>query len=688
MTQAITVRRDGDIFQARQFWLRAARLLDPKSPIERVGFESGPKSFDDIWIEYVAGREPVAHNGTPLRREHLQCKWHVQPGSYGHADLIEPAFINANARSLLQRARDAQLQHAPDGLGARFKLVTNWHLDRGDPLGPMINTRSGIIRLDRLYGSKTDNSKAGGVRKVWREHLEIDEDELRVLAQTLAFGHASDTLEELRDRLDDVFASVGLRRVPPSQSALIYDDVIFQWMGQGRLEFDRVGFRKACANEDLLVEAEGRPRVYGVKSFEHAFDRLEERCESVLDFVPAFDERFVRDDADWKVKLYPELQAFLRSAAQDQSRLRLALDTHTTLAFAAGSVLERQVRPLCRAGTANAWPGVCGRRTMWPHDPEWPTLAGTADRIRTDRPDLAVALGITHDVSDDVRRFIDGHLSSVGTLLHLRPSGGAGAQVVTSGRHAFALAEAAKDAIRRAKAALPSIKTTHIFIAAPKWLHVFSRSAEPHPWNRATLRIRLRRCPQWQLHCFTDASANAFLALRRYITCYRHRYKCRFVPYSVAGLCPRLRKRGLPVDQGRVPFMAVSHARPATRIASPACPQAPPILAGRAGLHAQSSSHEGGSVIASLPRSNAIGQLQDLRSDTLGGIQQKPVGQVRIALGRHRIPMAEQTARHHQGFAAHDRMRGVGVAKIVQAKILGQAGFGADATPNAKDAPS
>ena len=58
MTQAVTVRRDGDTYQARQFWLRAGRLLDPESPIVRVGFESGPKSFDDIWIEYASGREP------------------------------------------------------------------------------------------------------------------------------------------------------------------------------------------------------------------------------------------------------------------------------------------------------------------------------------------------------------------------------------------------------------------------------------------------------------------------------------------------------------------------------------------------------------------------------------------------------------------------------------------------------
>ena len=288
MTQAVAVRRDGDTFQARQFWLRAARLLDPKSPISHVGFESGPKGFDDVWVEYEQGHEPNAHDGVPLRREHLQCKWHVAPGTYGYADLVEPEFINANARSLLQRAHDAQLKYAPEGVGARFKLVTNWQLDRGDPLGLMINNRSGSIRVERLYGSKTDNSKEGAVRKVWREHLGIDEVELRVLANTLAFGHVSETLDDLRERLDEVFGLVGLLRVPSNQETLIYDDIVFKWMAQGRLEFNRMTFREACKREELLGHSEDRPCVYGVKSFEHAFDRLEDRCEGVLDLVSGF----------------------------------------------------------------------------------------------------------------------------------------------------------------------------------------------------------------------------------------------------------------------------------------------------------------------------------------------------------------------------------------------------------------
>jgi len=475
MTQAVTVRRDGDTFQARLFWWHAARMLDPASPIIRVGFETGPKSFDDIWVEYDPARSPLDHMGEPLRREHIQCKWHVTPDSYGYAHLVDPAFVNANSRSLLQRARDAQLAHAPSGAGVRFKLLTNWRLDRADPLRVMISNRSGAMRLERLYGSATDNSQAGAVRKTWREHLEIDEEELRLLARTLAFGEANDSLDGLREQLDWLFASVGLRRVPIAQSVFPYDDTVFQWMAQGRLEFDRAAFRSVCAREGLLSQGEGRPRVYGVKSFEHPIDRLELRCDRVLDLVPAFDERYIRSDTDWETRLYPALRAFLMEAAQDAPRLRLALDAHVTLAFAAGSVLDiksgREIELEQRVGDRRVW-----ATDDQPTDPDWPALGAETVDIDAARSELAVALGITHDIRADVAAYIASALPNVGRVLNLTPVRGPSARVVRCGRHAFELAEAAMRAVRTARSAAG---LTHLFIAAPNALTFFLGQRRP-----------------------------------------------------------------------------------------------------------------------------------------------------------------------------------------------------------------
>lgn len=465
MTQAVTVRRDGDSFQARLFWLYAARLLDSESPLVRVGFESGPKGFDDIWLEYEPSKGPLDQYGEPLRREHIQCKWHATPGTYGHAELIDPAFINANRRSFLERARVAQASHALDGIGVRFTLLTNWRVDRMDPLRRMLGTRSGSLRLDRLFEAATDKSRSGMVRQVWREHLGIDEHQLRQFARVLAFGEATDSLDVLRDNLDTLFRCVGLKRIPPHESTFPYDDTAFQWMGHGRLEFDRSRFRDLCARDGLLGEADGRARVYGVKSFEHPIDRLEARCDEVLNLTPAFDERYIRSDSDWQESLYPALCAFLMSAASDQPRLRIVLDAHATLAFAAGSVLNvksgRQVELEQRTTAKRVWSAE-----DMPLDPNWPTLVSETIELDSGLPDLAVAVSLTHDVAADVQRHLAEGVPGVGRLLILRPSTGVGAKSVACGAHAFRLADEAVSAVRTSRSEMPS-SVTHLFVAGP-----------------------------------------------------------------------------------------------------------------------------------------------------------------------------------------------------------------------------
>ncbi|MBN8995367.1 MAG: SAVED domain-containing protein [Rhizobiales bacterium] len=465
MTQAVTVRRDGDSFQARMFWLKATGLLDPAGPIAKVGFESGPGGFDDIWVEYDP---PILdQEGKPLRREHIQCKWHVTPDSYGYMQVADPEFINANARSLLQRALAAQRGYASEGEGARFQLVTNWRINREDPLRKLVNERSHTLRVDMLYAGATDRSAMGQVRKFWREHLGIDEADLRFLARTLAFSETGDSLEALRERLDLHFRLAGLRRVPLGESAFIYDDVVFQWAAQGRLEFTRGNFRGQCEKEGLIGEAgEGRPRIYGVKSFEHATDRLEDRCTKVLNLVPNFAERQIRPDADWRLDLYPALKTFLLDAAKEGERLRLVLDAHLTLSFAAGSVLNIKSGRMIELEQR-----TLGKR-IWapddlPADPAWPQWVFSEETLDSGGEDIVVAVGLTHDVAPAVRAYVSANLPAASRFLAVQLSTGPGARSVMCGRHAFDLAEALTGQIKAIREASGRGGRVHLFMAAP-----------------------------------------------------------------------------------------------------------------------------------------------------------------------------------------------------------------------------
>ena len=478
MAQAVAVRREGDSFQARIFWRQALNLLDPRSPVVKVGFEVGPKGFDDVWVSYLPERAPQDYEGKPILREHTQCKWHVTINDFGHADLVEPDWINASTFSLLQRARGAQEVHAKTGEGVLFRLLTNWRVAQGDPLRPLISQKSKTLRLDKLFDGSTDRSAAGRVRKLWRDHLGIGDDELRLLARTLAFHTDMTSLEEHRQHLDPLLELRGLRRVPMSESSFVYDDIAFQWLAQGRLEFDRSEFRDACRREGLFEKDSSSPEVFGVKSFEHAFDRLENRCTVVLDLIPHFDERAIRDQQDWARDIYPRLKGFLVLAGKSNEALRLVLDAHVTLAYAAGSVLNiksgRDVELEQRTVGTKVW-----RVGDMSSDPSWPKwefveeAAGAADPAAAE---LAVVVSLTHDALDAVKAHVAKSLPAVGKLLVARPTCGPGAKSVVCGQHAFELAETL---VRQIVASRSGVAPVHLFIAAPNAFTFFLGQRQP-----------------------------------------------------------------------------------------------------------------------------------------------------------------------------------------------------------------
>lgn len=468
MTQAIASIRDGHAFQARQFWRKALHLLDRNTAVAKVAFELGPKGFDDIWVEYVRGRGYNDQHGRQLTRQHIQCKWHVKAGEYGHAQLMDPDFINASATSLLQRAKAAQVKFAPDGVGVRFTLLSNWRLAVSDPLSRTINQRDGAVRVDRLFDGSTLRSALGRLRAAWCDHLKLDEAGLRTLAPSLAFATDSSTLLDLRDELDRLLLFHGMRRVPPHEDTCWYDDLTYQWLAQGRIEFDAEQFRAACKQHGLFERPPTAHFSLGVKSFEHPVDHLEDRCSEVLDLVGYFDERPIRSDDEWATTLFPRMKAFLVDGVRRHGSIHLILDAHVTLAFAAGSILN------IKSGYSVQLEQRVLNRLVWhaddtPPDPMWPTWTFTQQAGSAHDGDLVVAVSLTHDVTPAVLTHTTG-MNGVGSLLLASPTTKPGNQVVTSGRHAFDLAEALAIEINRVKR--PG-QCVHLFVAAPNAFSFF-----------------------------------------------------------------------------------------------------------------------------------------------------------------------------------------------------------------------
>ncbi len=468
MTQAVVTRRDGDVFQARLFWLKAARLLDPEGNVLRVGFESGPRGFDDIWVEYDAHRSPQNARGDRFSVERMQCKWHAAGGSYTYEDLTQPKFINAEKVSMLERAYQA-LQHDRQGdIRSRLVLVTNHRLDEKDPLYRLLRMKSFELDIERLFEGTTLQSATYRARREWMEHLGIDEDELRALCKCLSLAHTSESLDMLRDRLDDACRLAGLTRPDPRSSSTIYDGNIFEWVGQRRAEFDRKTFREKCGDEGLLAPPVAASRVYGVKTFEHAFDRLEDRCHEVLNMVSEFDDRFVRDPQAWRSSLLPRLSAFLKGLPAPEGRVRLAIDAHATLAFAAGAILDtkssRAVDIVQRSPQPVVWSADDG-----PARADWPAWVFDEVLLDPSGEGTACAVSVTRDTQPMVRLYAQQRLPCLRRLLVARPTVPPGQSVVASGAHAAQLAERLAERIKRDREADATrvMESVHLYVAAP-----------------------------------------------------------------------------------------------------------------------------------------------------------------------------------------------------------------------------
>ncbi|RWD79109.1 SAVED domain-containing protein [Mesorhizobium sp.] len=465
MADAVVARQQGDDFQARLFWLNAALLLDENAPVRRVSFETGPKAFDDVVVEYAAKGAPQDHTGRPILRDHLQCKWHVRPGDFGYEQFVDPEFTKGTSVSILKRVRDAQVAHAPDGEGARFQLVTNWTAK--DPLRKLILNQTNSLDLDALFKGGPQ-STMGKLRAAWAEHLAIDEDELRKVARTLGINLRIRSGADLRDHLNDRLARVGMKPVAVSEPGFSYDDLIRKLHAQGRKEFDRNSFRDLAKEANLLIgRGESAGATIGIKSFMHPIDNIEARTDESLNLVPFFEGRYLRDESGWNSAVYPALRDFVLEHARKNDSLRVVLDAHVSLSYAIGAMLD------VKSGKSLQIEQRTDGRRFWsrddvPPDASWPTLDIAVETLGPG-PERAIAVGLTHDLAGDVRKYVVANLPQVGALTIARLNASASQSSVKSGAHAAALAEALA-AHARAQGRFPC---THIFVSAPNGFTFF-----------------------------------------------------------------------------------------------------------------------------------------------------------------------------------------------------------------------
>lgn len=465
MSKAVAPRWHGDNYQSRFFWVHAASLLDPEKPeVVEVTFEAdGPKAFDDVVVRYDPGR-PRASGPGRITVDYHQIKWHVDSsGRFGFEDLTDPKFIGASAVSILERLKVAKGQAE---VGAAFHLLTTDRVTDGDQLGELISQVDGSLRLQVLKEGKTDASRMGKVRKCWREHLELSSDEeLYELLDGLHIIEGYATLERLRHEVSLRFQIVGL--VPAdNETAFTYDEAARQLLIKDINRFNRESFQRWCETEQWFLPTKKRAiarRSVALSTFSPRptpLHMLEASPQNTLSLVDRFEGRHLRGDATWQDLKGPVVE-FLKDRLAAHPAMRLFLETHSSVAFLAGSALRFKDGAdveIVQKGERN--PGM-----VWDSQDgcEGAPPVITRESVGAGK-DVALVVGLTRDPSTMVMDYVEKCLHDVGTVLHVAPAGGVSQAAVAGGQHAAAIAEAISAAVRDSRQAGG---TTHIFLAAP-----------------------------------------------------------------------------------------------------------------------------------------------------------------------------------------------------------------------------
>ncbi len=464
MAKAVLPVQAGFDYQAELFWQKACDLFLPHTKTERVEYEvDDQKSFDDVVVTYSA---PIPDlYDTYKVKEFFQAKFHSKntaPILYG--SLIDPAYIGATTYSFLQKLLNADRNAADDRYVYTLFSPSSVHPD--DALAGVWSNFDGSIDIDGLFVGKTPASKMGEIRQAWSSHLEIEEGDLKTLLRKMRIFQGPD-LKRFREDLNKSFLLAGLKPVDATKRANPYEDLIRKiHAGKNSLTFDRNRIETIAKEEDLWVgNPSGFPagRTIGIRSFFRFAEEMPNLTDDMICLCPHFDGRHIRLEADWNDRILPTVNAFLQKHEGSAEQIYVLLETHISIAFAAGMVINPKAPATFVPIQRNQF-----------RDPEaWNTTGNYSeaadwkeDEITGDNSDaLAVTVSVTHSVTADVKEFVGGHLGTA-RIVSFEIMPGPSTTAIKSGDHAFALAEGLAQSITKAVKGT-GIRKVHIFAAAP-----------------------------------------------------------------------------------------------------------------------------------------------------------------------------------------------------------------------------
>ena len=271
------------------------------------------------------------------------------------------------------------------------------------------------------------------------------------------------------DEVDVAITDMRLRLKPESDEWAT--PVLFLSSRNGKL-FDFDPAKRPLAVP--LPRPEGEPVRLGVRSIDGWGKDMEVRNHKVLPLVKYFDGRYIKKQESWQKEVFPQLRRFLDNNVDESRPLVLDFAAHSSIAFAAGWVLEVKtgldvrVRQRTGEGEGFEWHAKDHQDHPVPEGPLW--LDEPDIELSAKRPDIAVALAVSQPgVADHVESYVRRKKLRVGRILRATIAPKPWGCSVAGGAHALLLAQALVSRIRLRR---PHERngTCHLFCAAPNAL--------------------------------------------------------------------------------------------------------------------------------------------------------------------------------------------------------------------------
>lgn len=248
-------------------------------------------------------------------------------------------------------------------------------------------------------------------------------------------------------------------------ASIITNQMLLSTEGIGieKFEFDKKIFKGL---ELLGCEKKQHKKVtIGIRSFFRGAENLNNKTDNMICFLDKFEGRYLKGEYSWNHDVYSKLEEFIKENMNGDVEYEFLMDTHTSIAFAAGRLLDSKtginVIPIQKTAT-----GV----QIWDVDNqdnnEYPTWEVSPETISKDSVDTVIVLNVTHNIYGDVMQYINKANIKVGRVINCYLSTKPSNLAIINGTHAKKLSNSLFDIISQ-RSYDEKLGMLHIFSSVP-----------------------------------------------------------------------------------------------------------------------------------------------------------------------------------------------------------------------------